>query len=514
LLSIARAARRGLAVLGAVALVTAGAACFSARAQAFVFRMSVSRAQQGRPITSNFLGLALEYSALPGEAGADSKSINPVLVQLIRNLVPDGRPVVRVGGLSTDRTWWPAVGLNKPLGVTYGLSTRWTNSARALAQATNAQLILGLNLQANRPAVDAVEANQLLNGIGRQYIDALEIGNEAELYTSIPWYKTLNGKLVPWYWKTGTPVYARPPCYGASAFVGDFKRALHAVPSGVPIAGPATGLGTWLSVFHQLLSRRSRVRLVTWHAYGLNQCVTDPTSPQYPSVPNLLSLGSSRGFVNGLAPFVGWAHGVGAGFRVDEMNSVTCNGRAGVSNTMASALWVMDALFTLAADGVDGVNIHTYPGAANGLFDFSSSHGQWEGTVHPPYYGTLMFGQAAPAGSHLLVIHSPAQKTVRAWATRGLDHRVRVLLINDSLTSSGVAVVRPAGVTSPAALERLRASSAYATGGLTLGGESFGSQTATGLLPAPEPQTIAERSGSYSVQLPAASAALLTFAPS
>ena len=30
------------------------------------------------------------------------------------------------------------------------------------------------------------------------------------------------------------------------------------------------------------------------------------------------------------------AHGAGASFRIDEMNSVTCNGRAGVSNTMAS----------------------------------------------------------------------------------------------------------------------------------------------------------------------------------
>jgi len=34
-------------------------------------------------------------------------------------------PVLRIGGDSTDTTWWPTPGLRPPPGVTYSLSPRW-----------------------------------------------------------------------------------------------------------------------------------------------------------------------------------------------------------------------------------------------------------------------------------------------------------------------------------------------------------------------------------------------------
>ena len=250
--------------------------------------------------------------------------------------------------------------------------------------------------------------------------------------------------------------------------------------------------------------------MLTSHAYGLNQCVTDPASSTYPSVPHLVSLAASRGEVSGIGPYVALAHRNGAAYRIDEMGSVTCNGRRGVSDTLASALWVMDALFTMAGDGVDGVNLHTYPNSANGLFDFSSAHGRSRASVHPLYYGALMFAQAAPAGSRLLRVVSGSQGPLRAWATLAPDHRIRVLLINDSLTSSALAVVRTPVAPGPASLERLRASSAYATSGVTLGGQTFGAATTTGLLAPPVAQSVTPRGGTYSVTLPAGSAALLT----
>ncbi len=511
--SIARATRRSLALLGALTLFAAGGACLVSSAQAFVFRVSVSRTPTGRPVAPGFLGLALEYRAIPQLTGSDPVPVNPVLVQLIRNLVPQGRPVLRIGGLSTDRTWWPVPGVNRPLGITYNLTPSWIGSARALAQATNARLILGLGLQANQPRIDAVEATQLVEGIGDQHIAALEIGNEPELYTSIPWYRELHGKPIPWYENAGTPIFARPADYGPAAFLGDFERALHAVAPQVPIAGPASGSGSWYAGFRRLLSPTSRVKIVTGHAYGLNQCVTDASSALYPSVSHLLSPSASRGFVAGLEPSVAGAHRVGASFRIDEMNSVSCNGRLGVSNTMASALWLLDSLFTLTADGVDGVNIHTYPQAANGLFDFIRSDGRWEASVHPIYYGMMMFAQAAPPGSRLLRIQSGNQDRVRAWATLAPDHRTRVLLINDSLTGAALAQVRASGAGGPAGAESLRASSAYATSGIFLGGQSFGPETAAGRLSPARSQTVAPRSGSYSVELPPGTATLLTFPP-
>jgi len=283
----------------------------------------------------------------------------------------------------------------------------------------------------------------------------------------------------------------------------------------LPIAGPATGNPPWLAAFGRFLSPGSRVRMLSSHAYGLDQCVTDPSLPRYPSVAHLLSLYASRGLLSGIAPYVALAHRDGATYRIDEMGSITCNGRAGVSNTMAAALWVIDALFSVDQGNVDGVNLHSYPNSANGLFDFRRSRGKWEASVHPLYYGALMFSQAAPAGSRLLRVGDGSQDQLRAWATLGRDHRVRVLLIDDSLTRKLQTLIHaPAGFGSHvASIERLLAPSAYATGGITLGGRRFGATTATGVLPPPVPEGLAPRSGAYAVTLPAGSAALLTLEP-
>src|ERR1700753_4158653 len=68
-----------------------------------------------------FLGLAFASSSIPGWVGPDLADPNPVLVGLIHNLDPTGRPVIRIGGLSTDHSWWPVPGMAPPKGVTYSL---------------------------------------------------------------------------------------------------------------------------------------------------------------------------------------------------------------------------------------------------------------------------------------------------------------------------------------------------------------------------------------------------------
>jgi hypothetical protein len=507
-----RLTRRLTTVLCMVGLIaSASAALATASARAYVVRLGVTGTTHGRALPSNFLGLALEFNEIPQLTGSTPQSVNPVFAQLLKNLDPAGRPNIRIGGQSTDRAWWPVRGMAQPLGITYDLTSTWTADAHALAQATDAQYLLGINLEADRTRISQVEADRLVKGITSQYIDALEIGNEPDLYTLVPWYRRdgQGGHPLPWYSHDGSPVFSRAPTYAPADYIQEVTRTLKVVPR-LPIAGPETGSLPWANAFDQLISPRSQERMVTSHAYGLNECVKDPSSPVYPSVPNLVSLAASRGEVSEIGPYVALAHRNGAAYRIDEMGSVSCNGRLGVSNTLASALWVMDALFTMAGDGVDGVNLHSYPHSVNGLFDFSTAHGHPRASVHPLYYGALMFAQAAPAGSRLLRVVSGSQGPLRAWATLAPDHHVRVLLINDSLSSSALAVVRTPGVPGPASLERLRASSAYATSGVTLGGQTFGAATGTGMLAPATAQSVTPHGGTYSVTLPAGSAALIT----
>ena len=79
-------------------------------ARASAASLSVGPGAVTPPIAQDFLGLAFEYSAIRGWVGSGTAPPNPVLVQLIRNLDPVGRPSIRIGGLSTDRSWWPVPG--------------------------------------------------------------------------------------------------------------------------------------------------------------------------------------------------------------------------------------------------------------------------------------------------------------------------------------------------------------------------------------------------------------------
>jgi hypothetical protein len=473
--------------------------------------VSISATRVGKPVSSGFVGLAFEFRSVPAFIGRDPRSPNPVIVQLIRNLAPGQRPVIRIGGESTDRAWWPVPHMRRPYGITEDLTPSWLRSARTLVNAVGGRLILGLNLEANRTTITQTEGRALIGGIGRAQIQAVEIGNEPELYTVVPWYELNHGKVVPWYHKRqGTPVLARKPGYDVATYTGELSRYRRVVP-GVPIAAPSTGSYKWLTQLPSLLSAEPNLSMVTFHRYGLNGCVVDRASPEYPTISNLLSPFASRGIMNGVGGFVALAHAHGLPFRIDEMNSVTCGGRHGVSDTFASALWVIDTLFQMAGDGVDGINIHTFEKSANGLFDFTVSHGHWRGSVHPEYYGLMMFAQAAPPGAKLLRVAASSQPDVRSWATLAPDGRIRLVLINDSLSSSHSVLVH-AAESAAARIERLEAPSAEAKHGVTIGGQSFGSRTSTGTLPGrARDGTVAERGGAYAVTLPASSAAMLTW---
>ena len=492
------------------ASVCAGALAGPARADRAT--VSVFGHPYGGALPNNFLGLAFTYKPIQGWVGPSSEPVDPVLVQLIRNLSPHGRPLLRIGGESADHSWWPIPGYRKPFGITNDLTPALTTAMRRLAQATGARLMLGLNLEADRTKLVQVESRELLRRIGARYIQSFQIGNEPNLYTVIPWYKLLNGKPVPQYSKVGTPVYARPESYGPADFADEVARMLQVMPR-FPIAGPETNTPAWMAAFTRFLHPVGRAVTLTTHAYAGNKCVTDPSQWNFPSVPHLLSIAASQDQLAGLSPFIGIAHARGDGFRVDELGTVSCSGLYGVSNSMASALWVLDTLFAIDDAGVNGVNLHTVKGV-NALFDLSRSGGRWHATVKPWYYGALMFAQAAPAGSRLLRVTNGTLTGTRVWATRGTDHLVRVLVINDNLGSSArVLVHNPAGYgRRPGTLELLRASGAYATSGVTLGGRSFG-RTTTGTLRPPVTSVVSRRAGGYAVTLPPASAGLLTLAP-
>lgn len=459
--------------------------------------VTVARSGPGRPLPAGFVGLSLEFKAVAAYTGPTS---NPVLERLIAGLAPGQAPVLRIGGDSTDWTWWPVRGSRRPGGVTYALTPAWLRSTRALAQAIGARLIVGVNLEADRPALAAAEGRALLAGLGRDHVQALEIGNEPSVYSALPWYHT----------HAGRPVLGRPQSYDFGAFEREFSAFARVLPP-VPLAGPTEGGPLSLAQLGQFVAANLTLGVVTLHRYPLERCFVPRNSPSYGTIPNLLSERASHGIAAGLGGYTALTHRWGLPFRIDEINSVACGGKEGVSDTFASALWALDTLFELDRAGVDGVNFHMFPAARYALFTVHRDAGRWLATVRPEYYGALMFAQAAPPGARLVPLNGGSPAGFKRWATLAPNGRLRVVLINKSLTWRRVVVLELRVASGVARIQRLQAPSAASPAGVTIGGQSFGSQTATGELTGPaQTELLAPRAGRYVVTVPRASAALIT----
>ncbi|MFZ0089107.1 MAG: glycosyl hydrolase family 79 C-terminal domain-containing protein [Solirubrobacteraceae bacterium] len=456
----------------------------------------MTAATVGRPIPSGFVGMSIELKALEEYTGTNPAAIDPAFVRLLQDIAPEQTPVLRVGGDSTDWSWWPTPHTRRPGGVRYTLTPNWMRVARALDTELHAKMILGVNLEADNRAIAAAEAHAMVDQIGAGNIEALELGNEPELYGTFSWYRSTTGQLIA----------GRPRGYDERDFISDYSSLAPTLPD-VPLAGPSSGAPEWLAQLGAFLSDEPRVRLATVHAYPLKHC----TKSKVVTSGELLADASSHGLAELIAPLVTVAAAHHVPLRIDELNGISCGGTRGVSDTFTSALWVLDTLFELARVGVGGVNIHTVPGAINEILGPQLARGTWQVRVHPEFYGMVMFAQAAPPGSHLLRVSSKVAPGVKVWATRTPSGAIHVIVINKRLRGPATLSLRIASAHGVAIAEQLLAPGVHATGGVTLGGQSFGSATTTGALAgAPSRIAISPSGGAYGVRLPAASATMLT----
>jgi hypothetical protein len=461
-------------------------------------RVAVGHTTTGRPLPAGFLGLSLEFTTLEAYAGSNPASLNPTFLQLVRNLNPNQSPSIRIGGDSTDWSWWPAPGVGKPAGAMFTITRNWLRVARAVAVALHAQLMPGIQFEADSRRVAGAEAAAMLKTIGPRYLGAFELGNEPEVYAALGWYHT----------SSGAPVFGRSHGYDPARFLPDYQNISSALPRTVPLAGPASGGVKWVAGAGAFADADPRVKVLTYHRYPLNHCAVSASVPAYPTIPRLLAPSSSAGLADLMTPAVRAAHARGLALRLDEVNSVACRGQKGISDRFVSALWALDTMFNFDRVGIDGVNVHTLVDSNYQPFTFTHSDGVWKAQVRPLYYGLAMFARAAPPGSRLLpVTGGPSAGPVRAWATRAPDGTVRVVLINDSRRRT-VAIAPPAGGPATAALIRLTAPRLTSRTGVTIGGQSYGPSgtlQGTGHVTA-----VRQTAGRYVVGLPSTSAAMLT----
>jgi len=468
-------------------------------------------------VPGSFLGFSLEYDGLAKWEGLQGGPVDPVLVQLIRNLGGAGRgaPVLRIGGNSSDVSWWNPGRRRRPAGVRYDITRRWLQRTSGLLRETGARVILGLNFAARGRSIGPDWARAALAGLPRGSIEAFEAGNEPDLYGVVPLYQTHGSSQAG---PAGYNRYSRGRSYRFGRYLAEFGRFARRVTRAVPgtrLAAPGFATPRWMGALPRFVgAQRGHLGLVTYHRYPLRPCHIRPGAAQYPTIEHLLSERSSRGLAERVARYAAQAHDARLPFRIDEMNSVSCGGTRGVGNSFASALWATDALFELARAGVAGVNFHGRTHTFYSPFYFRRQHRfprRWVAQVAPVYYGMLLFAQATPNGATVLPVRATTRGNLKLWATVDRSKTLRVVLINKERdASSPVRLVIP-GAREPGTLERLLAPALNSREGISLGGQSFGALTSTGQLGGRRhSESIAGQNGTYTVPMAPGSAALLT----
>ena len=458
--------------------------------------VSVDASHLGRAIPTSFFGLGFEYNDILNYTGRGGAP-DPVLVQLLRNLDAFGAGplVLRIGGNSTDDSWWDPDGAPAPPGITYNIGRPWLLAVAAATTALRARLIVGLNLGLNDPGVGVAWAAAARTGLGSEAIEAFEIGNEPNLYPGHAY---------------GAGLTARPATYTFGdyeaeyrAYASALRRALGAQ---VPLAGPAVLTPSWMANLPGFLGRQAaNVDLVTYHQYPLSVCGQRPGQAGYPTIPELLANQASHGLAAEVAPFVREAAAAARPLRVDEVNSVVCLGAAGVSDRFASALWIADLLFEYAAVGVAGVNVQTIARAHYTPFTVGPGP-----AVNPEYYGLLLAAQAMPAGTRMITPQATSSRgNVKVWGTLDPSGTLRLVLLNKDRRAAGEVDVHAHG-RGAGTLSRLQAPSLDARTGVSLGGATLDGSTDGRLRGGGGGERLEPDQGTYRFFLPAGSGALLT----
>jgi len=451
-------------LLGASAASAAVGRPVLAKARSGAVPVRVDMTGPSQRIPPSFLGISVEADELLSYARG-----GPVVDRALSLLRPaSGDPVLlRVGGRSADDTYWNLAPLNAPRGV-FELDDNWVEQLAALARRDRLRVTLAVNVAVHSPAMAAGLAHAVFQALAPGGLVGLAIGNEPDLFGHQP---GLQAERVPSTIPSTPLEWTRG--YSPSRYRSDYldyARALAGAVPGVPLAGPETASLTleWIHVLSGLgpLSPGS----LTVHRYPFSSCWASD-SPMYPRLSSLLSERASAGLAGGLRGAIAFARRARMSLRVSELNSVSCGGRPGVSDSFATALWAPDVLFELIRAGVDGVNWHIRPQMINAPFELAA------GAIDPlpELYGLALFAQLMGVDARRVGVRvsSPGGVHLKVWAVRS-RRRTTVLLINKG--SRAASVTLPvARVGSRVQLERLSAPSISSRYGVRLAGRVIGS---------------------------------------
>ena len=461
--------------------------------------LTVYGAYAGPPIRAGFVGITTEYRDMFKEAGTNPAQPDTAFEQVLKNLAPDGGFDLRIGGDTTDWTWWPVPGMAHPPWARWTLTPSWMAVAQKLLEDLHAHLIIGINMEADNPAVAAAEVAAIKSGIGPSVPTTFELGNEPELYPKWPFYIIKSSKHT---------VFGRPKNYSFPQITSDWDRlAAQLGPGPIRLAGIGYSSFRALPHVQPFLRASPELSLLTMHTYALTPQNCQQGGRLQESW--LFRASSLQNLAAAVGAWVTLGRHNNVMVRVDEMNAVTCGGLAKFSDTIGPSLWALNILPLYTQTGVTGVNFETRPNTAQNLIQPTATGSGWQVTVQPEYYGMLAFAQLTPPGSRILsVLTAPSGLLV--WAVQTPERTINIVVTNITRRAKRVAV-QAAGAKGPATTEALSspAGGLAATTGVTLGGQTISPQTGQ-LTGKRVRHKVKPRNNNYDITVAPASATILS----
>lgn len=436
--------------------------------------ITLNPSMPGKKIPKDFAGLSFEKSNL------NKGTFTPHKDTLIRFFNTLGLQSMRIGANSADKDTF---GIN-------ATSTHFTqaeiDSLFGFIQQTGCKVVYGLNFGGNfNPSLAATEANYVMQHYN-PFLWGLEVGNEPDLYHS-------NG--------------FRPPTYNYAAYKNQFNQYFDTIryynPASV-FTGPAPAWNFTNYTLPFCRTTHGQVAMITQHYY-VGPANAAPIRQQ---IDTLLSSHKRNALISEAHSIVQCADSAGVPFRMAECNSFYGGGQYGVSNALASAVWGLDYMYTLASLGCAGVNFH---GGMGGAYTAIAKKNNMY-TARPLYYGILAF-QLGSKGKFIPTSLVNNHINFNAYSVIDSLQNVFVTLVNkDTLTNAVVNI--HTGTASYTAAEYVTLSGTYGlrdTTTVSLGGQFV---THNGIIPPYTWQPLTITSGSMQVNVPFGSAAVIKLAAS
>ncbi len=450
--------------------------------------VTLSTSAPGRPVPARFLGLSFEAEAIDQIGRLATRGD---LIELLRSLGPG---LLRFGGITADQNVaWTDSATPRPVWATSTIGPAQMHALGVLARRSGWQVLLTVGLAHYEPQAAAREVAAAHAALG-PYLAAVEIGNEPDAYGRHGF------RALPWI------------AQGYEEQVSAYREAIATLAPGVPTAGPdVSGSGVFPEWgYAEAVSQTPA--LLTGHHYPLGCASTPP-----PTIATLLSAAGRGREAHSLETYLSVSRPLNLPFRVDETNSVSCGGVAGISDTFASSLWAAGYIGQAMAAGTVGVNLQGNPTNCAGYTPLCApdlaalAAGRMR--AEPDWYALLLTSSLIGYRPLATTISSPGSPNLAAYGFAGVGRTRKLLLVDDEPPGSSTLALRvPLGPGLGAArVLRLTGSSLAATEGTRLAGRAVASDGSWS--PPAHIESAPVRGGVLTMHLAPASAALVTVAP-